>query len=108
MVGHGAIFIAPLLAGARHRLDGMGAIAPRAVHLEVAADGIEADEGRQCPLLRRLYLTTLLAQLRWHPGHAHGTEDVLLRLAAEPLTFLMVQLLSLPALRDAEDPVLVN
>src|SRR5262249_55705041 len=91
VVGEGAVFISPLLAGARHCLDRMGAIAPRTVHLEVATDVVELDESGQCPLLRRLYLPPILAQLRWDPHHANGAEDLLFRLAANPFACFRVR-----------------
>src|SRR5262249_25582168 len=120
MVGHRAIFVAPLLASACHRLNRMLAIAPRAVHLEVAADVVEADEGGQGTLVRSLQLPPILAQLRRDPGHANGTEDLLLRRPTDALAFLLPQLLALLGatvsaqgrkalpLGDAEDAILVN
>src|SRR5215831_8207412 len=97
----------------------MGAIAPRTVHLEVAADVVEVDESGQCPLLCRLYLPPILAQLRWHPLHANGAEDFLLRLTADPFAFFRVQVSALGATAStqgvfalpggyAEDTVLVD
>ena len=86
----------------------MGAIAPRTVHLEVAADVVELDESGQCPLLRRLYLPPILAQLRWDPHHANGAEDLLFRLAANPFACFRVRVRGLLSGGDAEDTVLVK
>src|SRR5690606_5316496 len=59
VVGDGHVPVAPLLAGPGHGLDGVLAVAPGGVHLEVAADVVELDELREPALPRGLDLTAV-------------------------------------------------
>src|SRR6266705_2864551 len=105
MIGDGAIFVAPSLAGSRHLLDCMTPVAPRAVHLEVASDVIGSDKSGQCTLLGGLDLAATLSQLRWDPVHTNSAEDILFLLPPNALAFFLPQLSHFAPLRDAEDPI---
>ena len=100
VVGHGEVLVAARHTALEHLLDGLFAVGPGGVHLEVAADVLERDELRQLPGERRLDLTPVLAQLRSDPGQPHGLVHVCFLPSRHQLAALS------PALTNPDDAVL--
>src|ERR1700682_2059046 len=97
MVGEGDVFVSALLGRPRHPLELVGAIAPRAVHLEVSPQVLGLDEVREPPLPRGLALPPRLSQLRRYERQPELLVDLRLALPPDPLSRLHV-----------EEPVLVQ
>ena len=97
VVAHADVLVAQRLGPGDHHLEGVVAVGPVRVHVEIAADVVERHEIREVPLEGRLDLAPVLPDLGRDPRQAHGLVDVLLLLARDALVVLL-----------ADDAVLVD
>src|ERR1700752_3171384 len=91
MVSDGDVFVAQALTGKDHLIDRVPAVAPRAMHVKIAANIRCADERRKITTLRRGNLVPSLAQLGWNPGKAELLVETLFGVGDHGLTFAVEQ-----------------